>query len=55
MAPSTDRELVYKVISPHIPTDYPYASEIDAKYYAIHELVVRENCSCYGHAQRCIP
>ncbi|VDN39466.1 unnamed protein product [Gongylonema pulchrum] len=86
VAPSTGGELVYKVISPHIPTENPYADEIanllkvtnirmnftklhtlgddlldyrpeiDEKYYyAIYELVVRGSCSCYGHAQRCIP
>ncbi|VDN07204.1 unnamed protein product [Thelazia callipaeda] len=86
VAPSTGGELVYKVISPHIPTENPYADEIanllkvtnirinftklhtlgddlldyrpeiDEKYYyAIYEIVVRGSCSCYGHAQRCIP
>lgn len=86
MAPSTGGELVYKVISPHIPTEDPYAPEIaellkitnlrinftkvhtlgddlldyrpeiDEKYwYAVYELVVRGSCSCYGHAQRCVP
>uniref|UniRef100_A0AC35F6W6 Laminin subunit beta-1 n=1 Tax=Panagrolaimus sp. PS1159 TaxID=55785 RepID=A0AC35F6W6_9BILA len=86
VAPSTGGEIVYKVISPHIPTENPYADEIanllkvtnirinftklhtlgddlldyrpeiDEKYYyALYELVVRGSCSCYGHAQRCIP
>uniref|UniRef100_A0A1I8B0Z9 Laminin subunit beta-1 n=1 Tax=Meloidogyne hapla TaxID=6305 RepID=A0A1I8B0Z9_MELHA len=86
VAPSTGGELVYKVISPHIRTEDPYAPdiaellkitnlritfiklhslgdnlldyrpEIDEKYwYAVYELVVRGSCSCYGHAQRCVP
>uniref|UniRef100_A0A914C176 Laminin subunit beta-1 n=1 Tax=Acrobeloides nanus TaxID=290746 RepID=A0A914C176_9BILA len=86
VAPSTGGELVYKVISPHIRTENPYADEIsnllkvtnlrinftklhtlgddlldyrpeiDEKYYyAVYEIVVRGSCSCYGHAQRCIP
>ncbi|VDN04221.1 unnamed protein product [Thelazia callipaeda] len=33
-----------------------YRPEIDEKYYyAVYELVIRGSCSCYGHAQRCIP
>lgn len=78
--------MVFKVISPHIPTEDPYADEIadllkvttlrinmtklhtlgddlldyrpeiDEKYYyGLYELVVRGSCSCYGHAQRCVP
>ncbi|CAK5107481.1 unnamed protein product [Meloidogyne enterolobii] len=86
VAPSTGGELVYKVVSPHIRTEDPYAPdiaellkitnlrinftrlhslgdnlldyrpEIDEKYwYAVYEIVVRGSCSCYGHAQRCVP
>lgn len=33
-----------------------YRPEIDEKYYySLYEVVIRGSCSCYGHAQRCIP
>uniref|UniRef100_A0A915MXY7 Laminin N-terminal domain-containing protein n=1 Tax=Meloidogyne javanica TaxID=6303 RepID=A0A915MXY7_MELJA len=84
--PRNHKDLVYKVVSPHIRTEDPYAPdiaellkitnlrinftrlhslgdnlldyrpEIDEKYwYAVYEIVVRGSCSCYGHAQRCVP
>ncbi|KAF7637603.1 hypothetical protein Mgra_00002860 [Meloidogyne graminicola] len=59
--PSTGGELVYKVISPHIRTEDPYAPEI-AELLKITNLRINftklfslGSCSCYGHAQRCVP
>ncbi|CAG2056792.1 unnamed protein product, partial [Timema podura] len=54
VAPSTDGEIIFRVLPPNLPIDDPYSPQ-EKYYYAINHMIVRGSCSCYGHASHCLP
>uniref|UniRef100_A0A671QX29 Laminin subunit beta-1-like n=1 Tax=Sinocyclocheilus anshuiensis TaxID=1608454 RepID=A0A671QX29_9TELE len=59
--PSTEGEVIYKVLDPAIHVKDPYSLDIQgilAWWVSVklrYELVVRGSCFCYGHASECAP